>query len=91
MKTIGIEFVKELTAQDEPLYKTLEKLAKAGKELNVGQPENKRLKIETIFDGTRINPELSGSITNLFSDNFTPEAFNYAVLEGMIRTDTGCM
>ena len=79
------KFVKEATGQDEPLYKTLEKLAKAGKEFNARQPEKQRLKIETTFDGTRVNPELSGSITNLLSDNFTPEAFTYAVLEGMSR------
>ena len=79
------KFVKEATGQDEPLYKTLEKLAKAGKGFNAGQPEKQRLKIETTFDGTRVNPELSGSITNLLSDNFTPEAFTYAVLEGMSR------
>ena len=60
-------------------------MAKSGKEFNAGQPENQRLKVETTFDGTRVNPESSGSITNLFSDNFTPEAFTYAVLEGMSR------
>ena len=79
------KFIKEATGQDEPLYKILEKLAKAGKEFNAGQPKKQRLKIETTFDGTRVNPELSGSITNLLSDNFTPEAFTYAALEGMSR------
>ena len=79
------KFIKEATGQDEPLYKILEKLAKAGKEFNAGQPKKQRLKIETTFDGTRVNPELSGNITNLLSDNFTPEAFTYAVLEGMSR------
>ena len=43
----------------------------------------RELKVTTTFNGTRVNPETGGSITNLFADNFTPEAFTYGVLEGM--------
>lgn len=71
------KIVKEATGQDEPLYTILEKLAREGKQSD--------LKIETTFDGTRVDPEKSGSITNLRSDNFTPEALVYGVLEGMSR------
>ena len=79
------KFVKEATGQDKPLYKIMETMAEKGKEFDARQLENRRLKIETTFDGTRVSPELGGSITNLFSDNFTPESFTYGVLEGMSR------
>ena len=84
-KDLDAKFVKEATGQDKPLYKIMETMAEKGKELDARQLENRRLKIETTFDGTRVSPELGGSITNLFSDNFTPESFTYGVLEGMSR------
>ena len=77
--------MKEAKGIEEPLYEIIEKLAWKGKELNARQSENRRLKIETTFDGTRTDPEISGSVMNLFSDNFTPEYFAYGVLEGMSR------
>lgn len=79
------EFVKAATGQDEPLYKTLEKLARDGKASCAGKEEKQKLQIETTFDGTRVHPEQSGSITNLCADNFTPAAFVYGTLEGMSR------
>lgn len=43
---------------------------------------------ELIFDnrfcGTRTNPELRGSISNISADNFTPEEFTAGVLEGIV-------
>lgn len=44
-----------------------------------------RMKVSTTFNGTRVHPELRGSITNLSEDNFTPEGLVYGVLEGMAR------
>ena len=79
------EFMKAATGQEEPLYKTLEKLARDGKASCVGKEEKQRLQIETTFDGTRVHPEQSGSITNLCAENFTPAAFVYGTLEGMSR------
>lgn len=61
----------------------LEQLARSGKILNKNRKENRKLKVETTFDGTRLNPEMGGSITNLFSENFTPEEVTYGILEGM--------
>lgn len=77
------KFMKEASGQEMPLYGILEKLARDGKELNNKCSEQMRLKVETTFDGTRANPEICGSIMNLSSENFTPEAFAYGVLEGM--------
>jgi Sugar (pentulose and hexulose) kinases len=42
-----------------------------------------RLKLKQHFDGTRVNPEKSGSITQICSENLTPEDFCYGVLKGM--------
>lgn len=79
------EFVKEAIGQEKPLYKTLEKLAGDGKASCTGRENRKKLQIETTFDGTRVHPEQTGSITNLSTDNFTPAAFVYGTLEGMSR------
>lgn len=78
-------FVKAATGQEKPLYQTMEQLARAGKEANEGRSAKQRLQIETTFDGTRVHPEQTGSITNLSAENFTPELFVYGVLEGMSR------
>ncbi|MCD8369006.1 MAG: hypothetical protein LUC94_01505 [Clostridiales bacterium] len=43
------------------------------------------MQVCTLFNGTRVNPEQRGSITNLSEDNFTPEGLTYGVLEGMAR------
>ena len=63
----------------------MEQLARAGKEVHAGQEEKQRLRIKTTFDGTRVHPEQTGSITNLTAENFTPELFVYGVLDGMSR------
>lgn len=39
--------------------------------------------IDTRFAGTRINPDLSGSISGIREENFTPEAFTKGLLSGM--------
>ncbi len=44
-----------------------------------------RLKVCTAFNGTRAEPGLRGSITNIGEDNFTPESLTFGVLEGMAR------
>ena len=79
------ELVKEATGQEKSLYKTLEKLAGDGKVSCTGTETKQKLQIETTFDGTRVHPEQSGSITNLCAENFTPAAFVYGTLEGMSR------
>ena len=77
------KLVKEATGQDQPLYKVMEKMARTGKDQNSERSERRKIKVETTFDGTRMNPEKSGSITQVSSENFTPEDFCYGVLKGM--------
>ena len=61
----------------------MEKMARTGRDLNSERTESRKIKVETTFDGTRVNPEKSGSITQMCSENFTPEDFCYGVLKGM--------
>ena len=77
------KFVKEATGQDQPLYKVMEKMARTGRDLNSERTESRKIKVETTFDGTRVNPKKNGSITQVYSENFTPEDFCYGVLNGM--------
>ena len=50
--------------------------------LNQGRPEDVP-DITPLFQGTRQNPELRGSITGLSTENLTPRHLTYAMLEGM--------
>ena len=67
----------------QPLYKVMEKMARTGRDQNSERTESRKIKVETTFDGTRVNPEKSGSITRICSENFTPEDLCYGVLKGM--------
>ena len=58
-------------------YEKMEQLARAG------QQQKDRMKVNTTFNGTRVHPELRGSILNVSEENFTPEGLVYGVLEGM--------
>lgn len=42
------------------------------------------LTVDTRFDGTRKNPDLSGSISGIRTDNFTPAQLTLGFLEGMV-------
>lgn len=61
------------------LYGLMERLA------NAGHRAEDPLRIATLFHGTRQNPTLRGSISNLGEDNFTPQALTYGILNGMAR------
>ena len=72
-------FMKRATGNDEPLYGLLEEMAREGKE------QSDKMEVSTRFNGTRINPDIRGGITNLSEENFTPEGLTYGVLHGMIK------
>ncbi|MBQ7168330.1 MAG: hypothetical protein IJR63_00325 [Synergistaceae bacterium] len=40
--------------------------------------------VDTRFNGTRSNPEITGSITGITADNFTPGAFTVGVMRGIL-------
>lgn len=58
-------------------YEIMEKLAQEG----AGKKE--KLKVDTRFSGTRQVPEKRGSIANIGTKNFVPDALITGVLEGM--------
>ncbi len=59
-------------------YDVMNKLLEEGKPRDI--PE-----ITPLFQGTRENPDLRASITNLSADNFTPRHMTWALLEGMTK------
>lgn len=46
--------------------------------------EKNILRVSTLFCGTRKDPKLRGTITELGEDNFSPEALTLGVLQGMV-------
>ena len=50
--------------------------------LEKGAPKD-RLKVSTLFAGTRENPRLRGSVENISTENFTPAALIDGMLDGM--------
>jgi sedoheptulokinase len=61
------------------LYRVMDLLSEDYKALS------NKLQISTKFSGTRENPTVRGSITNLSLDNFTPQHFICGVLEGSVQ------
>lgn len=47
--------------------------------------EGEKMKVNTAFSGTREKPEKRGSVRNIGTENFTPEALIYGVLDGMAQ------
>lgn len=64
-------------AKVEPCYDAMERLLRE-KEMPEDIPQ-----ITPLFQGTRRDPSLRGSITNISTENFTPEHLIWAMLEGM--------
>ena len=58
--TVFRKIVKEATGQEQPLYKVMEKMARTGRDQNSERTESRKIKVETTFDGTRLNPEKNG-------------------------------
>lgn len=57
-------------------YDVMEKLLDRGM-------EGEKLEVSTAFSGTREKPEKRGAIKNVGTENFTPKALIYGVLDGM--------
>ena len=73
-------YAKEAGAEEVSQYEIMERLARRGRQQRQGA-----MKVTTAFCGSRTNPELRGSITNIGEDNFTPQGLVYGVLEGMAQ------
>ena len=69
--------VKMVIGSEESAYDAMAKMLTGHPEPE-GQP-----KITTLFQGTRKDPTLRGSVTGLGTENFTPLDFTYGVMHGM--------
>lgn len=65
--------------EDRDQYDIMFQLAQAGERQSDG------MEVITSFNGTRSNPDVRGSISNISEDNFTPENMVYGVLQGMAQ------
>lgn len=65
--------------EDKPYFDVLNSLAKEGME------SGRIVEVSTTFAGTRENPDIRGSITQIGEENFTPEAFSAGLLTGMAK------
>ena len=62
-------------ADDGKIYEVMNKLADSCDKLT--------LNVETLFAGTRLNPEKRASVTNLSEENFNPSQLTLGVLKGI--------
>ena len=77
LETFFRETVKMVTGQEVSAY---EAMAHA---MDTAEDLDRSPKITTLFQGTRKDPSLRGSIENIGTDNFTPRHFIHGVMQGM--------
>lgn len=69
------QYAEALCPGAGPQYEVMERL--------IDGMDRSDLFVSTLFSGTRSNPDLRGSVTNISEDNFTPSMLIYGVLTGM--------
>lgn len=69
------EIVYAATGEKMSMYDVMDKMTLS---------ETSHISADTRFSGTRQNPALTGSITNITTENLTPAEFKYAFLNGII-------
>lgn len=72
-------YMQAAGAGDRSQYDVMAGLAEKGMRSEGG------MTVQTTFNGTRVCPDLLGSIAGISEDNFTPEGLIYGVLQGMAR------
>ena len=77
LETFFRETVKMVTGQDISAYEAMSIAMDAAEDLG------RSPRITTLFQGTRKDPSLRGSIENIGTDNFTPQHFIQGVMQGM--------
>lgn len=77
LETFFRETVKMVTGQEVSAYEAMSNAMGTAEDLD------RSPKITTLFQGTRKDPSLRGSIENIGTDNFTPRHFIYGVMQGM--------
>jgi len=76
LETFFRETVKMVTGEDVTAYEAMDRA------LESAAPEDIPI-VSTLFQGTRKDPSLRGSITGLTSDNFTPVHLIHGLMQGM--------
>ena len=71
-------YVLEVCGTEMPQYDVMERLA-----LRAMSEEN-GMKVRTTFKGTRVDPDLRGSIENISEESFTPEGLIAGVMKGLL-------
>lgn len=71
------QYGEAMGVEDVDHYAVMEQL------LESSSHTGEKLRVDTRFAGTRVDPERRGSIQNIGVDNFTPQALIQSVLEGM--------
>ena len=77
LETFFRDTVKMVTGQEVSAYDAMARAMDASPDLSGS------LSVTTLFQGTRKNPALRGSIEHIGTDNFTPAHFIYGVMQGM--------
>lgn len=74
-------YMKAAGYEDRPQFDTMEAIVSDTDNNRVGE----RIKVSTLFEGTRDQPEERGRIENIRAGNFTPYHLIYGFMEGVIR------
>ena len=77
LETFFREAVKMITGQEVSAYEAMSNAMVTAEDLD------RSPRITTLFQGTRKDPSLRGSIENIGTDNFTPQHFIQGVMQGM--------
>ena len=77
LETFFRDAVKLVTGQDVSAYDAMAKAMDAAPDLS------NSIQVTTLFQGTRKDPTLRGSIQHIGADNFTPAHFIHGVMQGM--------
>ena len=77
LETFFRETVKMVTGQEVSAYEAMSIAMDTAEDLD------RSPKITTLFQGTRKDPSLRGSIEDIGTDNFTPRHFIHGVMQGM--------
>lgn len=72
------QYAEVCTGKEQPQFERMNQLAVKG------MKDENYMRVRTTFCGTRANPQLRGSISEIGEDNLTPESLVAGVLWGMV-------
>lgn len=84
-QALGLENGAQYDILGKLAQKEAKKRSESENDLKKQMCASEAMQVVTTFNGTRVNPNLRGSISNISEDNFTPEGLIYGVLDGMAQ------